>query len=305
MLGLATASAAALTPSPGRGQAATSGASALITRAIPKTGEHLPVIGLGTNNFGAQGEEQIAPRREVIRRLVASGATVIDTSRVYGRGRSEEVIGQIIGELGIRQQVFITTKALAENRQVAAAELETSMRALGVGHVPAILVQSLRRPDVMLPVLREWKQAGRIRYLGGSSSDESEYALAERLIREESLDIIQIDYSVVNRRPGESILPLARDMGVAVQVNEPFGGRKGNVLPRLAGRPLPGFAAEIGATSWAQLALKYILANPVVTVVVPGTTNPRHVDDNLAAGRGVLPDADMRRRIEQLFDEAA
>lgn len=288
---------------PGLARALDAASTPLITRPIPSSGERLPVVGLGTNNYGVQSEEEIAPLREVIRLLVENGSGLIDTSRVYGRGRSEEVIGGILSDLNIRDHVFITSKVRAESREQAEAELQASFSALRQDHVPAMLVQSLGGTEFVLPVLREWKQAGRIRHLGGSTSSDAQYGEVERLIREENLDIIQIDYSVVNRSAADRILPLARDHGVAIQINRPLGGRDGNVLPRLAGRPLPDFAEAIGADSWAQICLKYILANPAVTAVVPGVTNPRHIVDNLAAGRGELPDADILTRIEAIFDE--
>lgn len=301
----AAAAGLALTLRPGQALAQDGETRPLLSRPIPSSGERLPVIGLGTNSYGVQSEEEIAPLREVIRLLVENGAGLIDTSRVYGRGRSEEVIGRIIGDLDVRDRVFITSKVRAESGSEARAELEASFTALGLDHVPAMLVQSLMGTEFVLPALREWKQAGRIRYLGGSTSSAEQYGEVERLILEEDLDIIQIDYSVVNRGAADRILPLAQDHGVAILINRPLGGRDGNVLPRLAGRPLPDFADAIGASNWAQVCLKYILANPAVTAVIPGVTNPRHIVDNLGAGRGPLPDADILARMERIFDELA
>lgn len=278
--------------------------SGLMTRPIPKTGERLPVIGVGTNNFGAQGEDEIAPRREVIRLMVENGASVIDTARVYGRGRAEQVIGQIVRELDIQDQVFIATKVgTPTSREDAIKVLEESLQALGMDRVPAMRAHSVNGAEILFPILREWKAAGRIKYFGVTTVNERQYPEMERQIREEDVDIIEIDYSVVDRSAADRLLPLAQDHGVAVMTATPFGGRAGNVLPRVADRPLPDFASDIGAASWAQLCLKYILSHPAVTVAIPGTTNPRHIVDNIGAGRGELPDADIRRRIERIFDE--
>lgn len=278
----------------------------VITRPIPKSGEQLHVIGVGTNRWGVQGEEEIAPLREIIRHMVGDGAQVVDTARVYGRGRAEEVIGQITRELDVQDDVFIATKVgTPESREHAIRMLEESFQALGMNRVSAMRAHSVNGIEILLPVLREWKDAGRFRYLGVTTVNEEQYPAIERLIREDDIDILEIDYSVAERGSAERILPLAQDHGVAVMTAVPFGGRSGNVLARVGDRPVPAFAAEIGATSWAQLALKYIVANPAVTVAIPGTTNPRHILDNLGAGRGDLPDADLRRRIEQAFDELA
>ncbi len=227
-----------------------------------------------------------------------------DTARIYGRGRAEEVIGQILRELDARDDVFIATKVpTPETREQAVASLEACMTALGVEHVSAMRVHFLDGVEILLPILREWKEAGRVRYLGVTTMSAEQYPELERLIREENLDMIEIDYSVLDRAAAERILPLAAGHGVAVVVARPFAGRRGGVFSFVAGRPLPDFASEIGATSWAQLCLKYTLSNPAVTVVIPGTDDPEHMVDNMGAGRGELPDADLRRRIEQIFDE--
>lgn len=302
---LALLGAAALTTAPALLAQAVSKTEALSTRAIPKTGERLAVIGLGTNKFGVQSEGEIAPLREVIRLLVESGARLVDTARIYGGGRSEEVLGEIFSGLRAKDRVFITSKVRASSREEAKTMLEASFKALRVDHVQAMLVHSLGGTAFVLPVLREWKQAGRIKYVGVSTSEHRQYEEMERVIRGEELDFLQIDYSVINRRAADRILPLAQDRGLAISINRPLGGRNGNFLPKLAGRPLPDFAAEIGATSWAQICLKYILAHPAVTAVIPGTTEPRHMIDNLGAGRGGLPNADLCRRIERIFDDLA
>ena len=279
-------------------------AQELMTRPIPGTGERLPVVGVGTNQWGARSEEEIAPLREIIRLMNEDGARFIDTARIYGRGRAEEVIAQILRELDARDDVFIATKVpTPDTREQAVASLEACMTALGVEHVSAMRVHFLDGVEILLPILREWKEAGRVRYLGVTTMSAEQYPELERLIREENLDMIEIDYSVLDRAAAERILPLAADHGVAVVVARPFAGRRGGVFSFVGGRPLPDFASEIGVTSWAQLCLKYNISNPAVTVVIPGTDDPEHMVDNMGAGRGELPDADLRRRIEQIFDE--
>ena len=280
------------------------GAQELITRPIPGTDERLPVVGVGTNQWGAQTEAEIAPLREIVRLMSEGGARFIDTARIYGRGRAEEVIGQILRELDARDDVFIATKVpTPDTRAEGVAALEGCMTALGVERVSAMRVHFLDGVEVLLPILREWKDAGRIRYLGVTTMSAEQYPDLERLIREENLDMIEIDYSVLDRAAADRILPRAADHGVAVVVARPFAGSRGGVFSLVGGRPLPDFAADIGATSWAQLCLKYNLSNPAVTVVIPGTDDPEHMIDNLGAGRGELPDADLRRRIEAVFDE--
>lgn len=278
----------------------------MMTRPIPGTGERIPVVGVGTNQWGAQTEQEIAPLREIVRLMGEQGAAFIDTARIYGRGRAEEVIGQILRELDARDDVFIATKVpTPDNREDAVASLEACMSALAIERVAAMRVHFLDGVEILLPLLREWKEAGRIRYLGVTTMSAEQYPELERLIRDGNLDMIEIDYSVLDRAAAERILPAAADHGVAVVVARPFAGSRGGVFSLVGDRPLPDFATEIGASSWAQLCLKYDLSNPAVTVVIPGTDNPEHMIDNLGAGRGELPDADLRRRIEQIFDDVA
>jgi len=274
------------------------------TRPIPKTGEQVSVIGIGTNQWGAQTEEQIAPLRDILRIMAENGANLVDTARVYGRGRAEEVIGQIVDELKIGGEMFIATKApTPQSREAGVELLEASMTALNMEHVPVFWAHQLGGAEILFPILREWKEGGRIKYFGSTTMAAGEYPELERQIREENMDIIQIDYSVLDRAAADRILPLAKDSGVAVIVARPFGGGRGSVFSHVGSQPLPDFASEFGATTWAQLSLKYILANPAVTAAIPGTDKPDHAVDNMGAGQGELPDADLCRRIEKIFDD--
>lgn len=276
----------------------------LITKPIPSSRERIPVVGLGTNRYGAQTPEELAPRREVLRRLSQLGGSVVDTAPSYGGGRAEGVIGRLVSDIGNRKELFIATKATARGNDVdgGVRMLEESFRRLRTDRIELMQVHNLIGTEVLLPVLREWKRDGRLRYIGITTSTDAQYEEMEAIMRKEPLDFIQIDYSVVNRTAARRLLPLAADRGMAVLNNVPFGGRRGNVLPAVAQRPLPAWAAEIGCSTWAQLCLKYNVSHPAVTCAIPGTTRPEHMENNLVAARGALPDGAMRRRIERIFD---
>jgi aryl-alcohol dehydrogenase-like predicted oxidoreductase len=297
-LPLHAASYVSLVPSRGGG----AWADDLITKAIPSSGERIPVIGLGTNRYSVTEESDLAARREVLRRMPDLGLTVVDTAPSYGR--SEEVIGQLTSEIGNRDRLWIATKVTARDNDVHVGTqmLNDSFRKLRTDRVELMQVHNLNGTEVMLPVMREWKQDGRIRYIGVTTSSDRQYEQLEQIMRSEDLDFIQVDYSIGNRTAGERILPLAQDRGMAVLLNLPFGGARGNVVLQMGERPLPDWAAEFGARSWAQVFLKYDVSHPAVTAAIPGTTNVRHLEDNAGAARGALPDAAMRRRIEQFFD---
>jgi len=276
----------------------------LITKPIPSSGERIPVVGLGTNRYGAQTPEELASRREVLRRLSRLGGSVVDTAPSYGGGRAEGVIGRLVAEIGNRDALFIATKVTArgDDAESGICMLEESFRRLRTDRIELMQVHNLIGTAVLLPVLREWKRAGRFRYIGITTSTEAQYREMEAIMRKERLDFIQVDYSAINRAAARRILPLAAERGMAVLNNEPFGGRRGNVLPVVARRPLPDLAGEIGCSSWAQLCLKYNVSHPAITCAIPGTTRPEHIEDNLAAARGTLPDDAMRKRIERIFD---
>ncbi len=180
--------------------------------------------------------------------------------------------------------------------------LEASLRRLRTDRLELVQVHNLQGVKVMLPVLREWKQAKKIKYLGITTSRSEQYEEMLSLMRREAVDFIQVDYSIGNRAAAQRVLPLAAERGMAVLVNMPFGGRRQSVLGDIGDRPLPAWAADLEARSFAQLFLKYVVSHPAVTAAIPGTTNMAHLEDNLGAARGRLPDAAMRRRIEQLFD---
>lgn len=273
----------------------------IITKAIPSTGELLPVIGLGTNQYSVTAPEELAARREVLQNFPQLGAKVVDTARGYGE--SEVVIGNLVKEIGNRDQLFLATKTPIRGDVAAGnGELELALQRLQTDHIDLLQIHNFNGIDELFPRLLEWKQAKKIRYAGITTSTDEQYPQMLDAMRKLKLDFIQVDYSIDNRGAEEQILPLAREKGIAVLINVPLGGRRGNVLSKVAGKPLPAWAAtEFDATSWAQLLLKYNIGHPAVTAVIPGTTKLTHLKDNQLAGRGRLPDAAGRKRIEQFW----
>jgi aryl-alcohol dehydrogenase-like predicted oxidoreductase len=278
----------------------------LIKRTIPSSGEQIPAVGLGTNNYSPTTPEELAARREVLRVMPELGGTLVDTAPAYGR--SEETIGQLVAEIGNRKQLFFATKVTAPNDDVAAgkAMLEQSFQRLRTEHIELIEVHNLMGVDLMLPVLEELKAAKRIKYLGVTTSSDAQHAATADILRKQRLDFVQVNYSLDDRESAQVLLPLAQERGVAVLLNMPFGGRRGsNLFARVANQPLPAWAAEIDAVSWAQFFLKYAISHPAVTCAIPGTTKLTHLQDNQRGARGHLPDAAMRKRMEQFWDSLA
>lgn len=285
-----------------RARAAQTAASAsprqsMTTRPIPSSGEALPVIGVGTyRGFDvAPGSTDYAALPGVLDALFAAGGTVIDSSPMYGR--AERTTGELLAARTPRPPAFLATKVWTSGRDAGLAQMEASFRLLQTTRLDLMQIHNLVDWRTHLPALRRWKDDGRLRYLGISHYTPSAYRDVEAVLAAEPLDFLQINYAVDDRAAEARVLPLARDRGVAVIVNMPFGG--GGLLGRLRGRPLPGWAAEAGATSWAQLALKFVLAHPAVTCVIPGTGNPRNMADNAAAGVGpVLTPAQCAALVE-------
>jgi aryl-alcohol dehydrogenase-like predicted oxidoreductase len=272
----------------------------LIQKKIPSTGETLPVIGLGTARRyeDITSEAERAPLRETFREFKALGAKVIDTAPTYGA--AETVVGDLVSELKIRDSLFIATKVSTRGRESGLAQLDQSFKRLRIPKIDLIAVHNLRDTQTHLRTLREWKQAGRIRYVGITTSSDNQYPEFEKTMKAEALDFIQVDYALDNRDAGERILPLAADRGMAVMVNLPFG--RGRLFNAVQGKKLPPWASEFDCATWAQFFLKYIVSHPAVTCAVPGMAKAEYVRDNLAAAQGRLPDAAMRRRMEQFID---
>ncbi len=274
----------------------------LITRAIPSTGERLPAIGLGSSATFSRvaRSEDVGALREVMAAMVANGGTVFDTAPGYGA--SEEVAGDIAAEIGLTDKVFWATKLNVAPRgggradpDAARAQLEASFEKLHTGVIDLIQVHNLGDLDTQLPLLRDLKQAGRIRYYGVTTTFSPQYEQLIALMREEPLDFIGIDYAIDNLTVEDVILPLAAERGIAVLVYAPFGRTR--LWERVRGREVPEWAAEFDAHSWAQFFLKFVLAHPAVTAATPATSKPHHMVDNMGAAHGRLPDADMRERM--------
>jgi len=275
----------------------------LITKAIPSSGEKLPVIGVGTNAYGVSAPEELALRLEVLRHLPQLGGSVVDTAPAYGT--SEAVIGDLVAQLGNRNKLFLATKVTARDGDVAGgkAMLEESFKRLKTQHIDLVEVHNLQGVAEMVPVLLEMKVAKRIKYIGITTSNDAQHEALAAAMRQYPLDFIQVNYSLGDRESGATILPLAQERKIAVLLNVPFGGRRGsNLFARVKDKPLPDWAAEFDATTWAHIFLKYAVSHPAVTCAIPGTTKLAHLEDNQRAARGRLPDAAMRVRIEKFWD---
>jgi aryl-alcohol dehydrogenase-like predicted oxidoreductase len=276
----------------------------LMTKAVPSTGERLAALGVGTNNYSPTTPEERAARREVLAGLTAAGAAVIDTAPAYRQ--SEAVIGELLADIGNRKQAFIATKVTARDGKLeeGVAMIEESKRRLKTTVLDLVQIHSLAGVDVLFPHLNELKRKGEIRYLGITTSSSNQHEPMVELINSQPLDFIQVDYSLGNRAAADKVLPAALAKRVGVLINLPFGGRRdGNLFSRVAGRDLPEWAAEIDAATWGQVFLKYVVSHPAVTVAIPGMTKVNHLEDNLGAVRGRMPDATMRARMEKYWDQ--
>ena len=273
----------------------------LIQKTIPSSGEMIPPIGIGTNRYGVgESEEERAPLRDTMARFVELGGKVMDTAAVYGT--SEVVIGDIARELGIRDRLFLVTKTDIRGQVQGEEGLQNAMGRLQTDMIDVMLVHNFANTTSELAVMREWQEAVRIRYIGASTSSENQHSDMEQLLLNEDVQIVQINYSLGDRAAADRLLPLAADRGVGVMVNVPFGGGRNSAFDRVEGVELPEWASEFDCDSWGQFFLKYIISHPAVTVAIPGTRQVRHVNDNLGAAMGRLPDAAQRRRQEQFFD---
>ena len=271
----------------------------LIQRKIPSSGEGLPVIGIGTARRYDVGPDDPARTelREVIHRFAGAGGRVIDTAPSYGE--AESVVGDLVAALGLRKSLFLATKVGAREKEEGLRQIEESFRNLRAQQIDCIAVHNLMNTAEHLAILRDLKRAGRIRYLGISTSFDRQYAEFEGVLRKEQLDLIQVDYALDNRDAADRIIPLAADRGVGVMINLPFG--RGRLFRAVQNRQLPEWAAEFDCRSWAQFFLKYIVSHPAVTCAIPGTAQTKYVPDNLGAARGRLPDARMRKRMEEFI----
>jgi aryl-alcohol dehydrogenase-like predicted oxidoreductase len=282
------------------GPAALADASNVIRRKIPSSGEMIPIVGLGTNRYGVgPAAEERAPLREALVRFHEWGGRVIDTAPSYRT--SESVLGNLIADLGIRDELFLATKVDRDaGRDDLIAQMQDSARNLETDTIDLMQVHNLRGWENNIPLLQEFKENGRCRYIGITTSRSSQYGEMEKAMRRHDLDFIQVDYSLEQREAAEQLLPMARDRGMAVMLNRTFGG--GRIFGAVDNRTLPGWVGELEITSWAQFLLKYALSHPAATVAIPGMTKARHVDDNFGAAQGPMPDAAQRRQMEEFLD---
>jgi len=298
---MAGAGAAAATYFPGLAGLTHAADAPVIMRPIPQGGEQLPIIGIGTAIiFDFENDaEKYAERRQVLQTFVAGGARLIDTAHSYGR--AEDRLGDLVADLGVRDQLFLATKfSYANDRAAATASMQSSLRRLKTKRVDLMQAWNVGDPNYDLGPLRDWKREGLTRYIGMTTSSLRQYDAIGKVLAREKPDFFQVNYSLGDREAENVLLPAARDAGAAVLVNLPFG--RNSLFRKAGGRPLPDFAAEFGAKTWAQFFLKFILSHPAVTAVIPGTDKPAYMLDNLQAGRGPMPDAAMRKRMVQYWD---
>jgi diketogulonate reductase-like aldo/keto reductase len=268
---------------------------ALLQRPIPSSGEQLPVIGLGSWQVFdvSAGASERQPLEEVLSRFAALGGRVVDSSPMYGR--AEQVIGDIAAKLHLRDALFLATKVWTTGKDEGIASMERSFARFQTKRLDLMQVHNLVDARTHLTTLRSWKERGRVRYIGITHYTSSAYPEVAKLLRSEKVDFLQINYSLGERDAEREILPLAQDRGVAVLANRPFGG--GDLFSRVRQKPLPEWAAEFECKSWAQFLLKWIVAHPAITCAIPATGNVGHLEDNMQAGVGRLPDAKQRQRM--------
>jgi len=261
-------------------------------RPIPSSGEMLPIVGLGTyRGFDVAHEPGVWTRLgDVLNLVLASGKAMIDSSPMYGR--AEEVTGAVLVDKGLNGHAFLATKVWTSGKAQGIAQMEKSIKLLRTDVLDLMQVHNLVDVNTHLDTLKGWKADGRVRYVGITHYQSSAYDDLEAVMKREKLDFVQLNYSLDDRAAEERLLPLAQDRGIAVIVNMPFGG--GGLLPRLSSQPLPPMAKDVGAQTWAQILLKFVLGHPAVTVAIPGTGNPQHMGENMQAADGDLVDGRAR-----------
>ncbi len=267
----------------------------VLRRPIPSSGELLPVVGLGTYQALDVGNDPAgrAPLRDVMRTLVAHGGSLVDSSPMYGA--AEGVAGDLAAQLNLRSRLFMATKVWTSGRDAGVRQMNESFHRMRTERMDLMQVHNLLDWSTHLATLTAWKAEGRVRYLGITHYHAGAYGELEKLMRTKRWDFVQLNYSLAEPDAEDRLLPLAAELGIAVIVNRPFA--QGALFSKVKGRDLPGWAAEIGCTSWAQVFLKWILANPAVTCVIPASSKVTHTTQNMLAGTGRMPDAAMRARI--------
>lgn len=275
---------------------------AQLLKTIPSSGEQIPAVGLGTaSSFlqAARSSREHAALREVVATFTEMGGAVIDTAPTYGD--SEEVLGELIRDIGNADEIFMATKVSGvDGRAEGMAQFEGSVETLSPVTIDLEQVHNLGDWETQLPLLRELKQEGRIRYVGITTSRDRQYDDLAPIIRTEELDFVQFDYAIDERNAEEELIPIAQDRGIATLVNGPFG--RGSLFGQAGDRPIPDWAREFGVESWAQFFLKWLLGHPAITVVIPATSDPGHLRDNMGAGYGRVPNPEEHQRMQDLVD---
>jgi diketogulonate reductase-like aldo/keto reductase len=271
-----------------------------ITRKIPSSGEEIPVIGVGSaRTFDVTpGSAIIEQLTEVMRIFFAGQGALVDSSPMYGS--AESVLGEILAKLGPPEQLFAATKVWTYGAEAGVEQMQESSRRMGVPVFDLMQIHNLRDWKVHLPVLRRWKDEGRIRYLGITTSHQRYHSELEEIMRTEPLDFVQFSYNIDNRVAEQRLLPLAADKGIATLINRPY--QRGDLFRKSKDRPLPPLAAELGCDSWGQFFLKFLLGHPAVTCLIPATSKPHHMKDNMGANFGPVPDAAQRREMIRIYE---
>ena len=281
--------------------------NSLITRSVPKTGEKLPIVGLGSSASFRKlaASDDVSQIKDVIATLLDNGGTVFDTAPSYGE--SERVAGEIVQQSGATKKIFWATKFNVVPRggsmadaDAARAQIERSFNYIGKDPIDLIQVHNLRDIPTQMSILKELKEEGRVRYIGTTYTGQTQFPDLARVMRNEPVDFIGVNYAVDDRNAAQEIFPIAAERGIAIMVYLPFGRTR--LWQRVAGREVPAWAAEIGIESWAQFFIKFAASHPAVTVVTPATSKPHHMLDNLGAGIGELPDAAMQKRMVEYID---
>lgn len=277
---------------------------ALIRKAIPASGQLIPVIGLGTaRTFDVHPGDASAmkPLREVMKHFYRGGGRLVDSSPMYGH--AETVVGRLARDLDIADALFMATKVWTRSRRQGIEQMKRSRARMGGGRLELIQVHNLVDLQTHLETLRRWREEGRVRYIGVTHWQRSAHDELTRIVRREPIDFVQLDYNIAARHAEKRLLPTAADQGVAVLVNEPF--EEGRLFAKTRGKPLPGWAGELGIQSWAQFFLKFIVSHPAVTCAIPATSDPEHAADNIAACHGSLPSASQREKMRRYFEHVA
>lgn len=266
---------------------------------IPSSGQQVPQIGIGCRNYrGSLDSDEMPAFHETLATFHIGGGKILDTSPNYGN--SEEIVGKIMNEQGFRDELWVATKVDREDQASGIERMERSFELLGGDNFELMQVHNLRGVEIQLATMKVWKEQGRFRYIGITTSNDRQYSMMEKVMYDHALDFVQLDYSLGNRNASDRLLPLAQDLGMGVLVNLPFG--RGRLFNAVGDRPLPDWATDIDATSWAQVFLKYVMSHPASTIPIPGTTKAHHAEDNLNAARGRLPDAALRAEMERFID---